>query len=623
MKLAFLPEPHKIRLAPKPFRIPASGEIGICCQELYPAAQRARELFAGYAIHASAPGVKDTVRLALVEGLARDGYKLTVSPAGVAIVGDSPAAIEYALATLQQAAAQSPRGTLPAMEIEDRPDFQDRGVYYDVCRGRVPKLESIFQQVDLLARHKINHYQLYIEHTFHFRGHGDIGKGASPLEAEDILKLDAYCRQRHVELVPSLASFGHLSTVLHLPQYRHLAEDWGIGKYVAPDMDKNWKLVGWSLSPANPKVYEWLDSLFAEFLPLFTSDRFNVCCDETWDLGAGQTYELCQKLGKGRVYLNHIIKLSEIAARYGKRIMFWGDIIRKYPELINDIPKNVTVLDWGYGYNHPFDALADFKKAGLEFYACPGTSSWVSLFPRLHEATANIAGFAAAGKANGARGLLNTDWGDGGHYNFMEFSWHGYLFGAEQAWNVDADPSTFTSRFCKLFLGDGSGKLAKAVDELGDIAHIQFSRYYQSIWQHLLFASPDDELFRIGFEWGHLRTGGKIGRVQYTLDAKFARKIVQRLAAVRQIIAQTAKAPVADPHGVLEYWLFAIDTMAVAARKLAAFGLGGQDTPAIRKAIKKDQAALQKRFAKLWRARNRESEIRQTLDRYAKAIASL
>ena len=35
------------------------------------------------------------------------------------------------------------------------------------------------------------------------------------IRTETILDLDAFCRERDVELIPSLASFGHLASVLH------------------------------------------------------------------------------------------------------------------------------------------------------------------------------------------------------------------------------------------------------------------------------------------------------------------------------------------------------------------------------------------------------------------------
>jgi hypothetical protein len=49
-----------------------------------------------------------------------------------------------------------------------------------------------------------------------------------------------------------------------------------------------------------------LSDLYADFLPAFSSAWLNVDCDETWDLGTGQSKELSERLGKGRVYLQHI-----------------------------------------------------------------------------------------------------------------------------------------------------------------------------------------------------------------------------------------------------------------------------------------------------------------------------
>ena len=624
MPLDFLPQPHKVKTAPGRRPIPRKGTIGICCRRLAAVADEARRVFKGYAIAVSAPGLRQAVTFRLREGLRPGGYRLRIDARGVLLEAESVEAAFCGLQTLRQAARQSPAGTLPMVTIDDWPDFQDRGIYYDLARGRVPKLNALQGLAEGLAEFKINQIQPYIEHTFQFRGHPDIGRGASPLTPDDILAWDDCCHSRHVELLPSLAAFGHLAGVLRHPQYRDLAEDWGVGRLVAPGAKMPRHFRGWTLSPANPKSYEFLESLFAEFLPLFRSKRFNVCCDETWDLGLGQSYELCGKKGKGVVYLDHIRKLARLAAAHGKKIMFWGDIIRGYPELIPEIPKDVTVLDWMYNFDQPFHKIRDFRKAGLPFYACPGTSGWVTLFPRIHEAAANIAGFAAAGKRNGARGLLTTDWGDGGHYNFMELSWHGYCYGAEQGWNTAADRSTFTRRFCKHFLRIDDARFAAAVDTLGDVAHEQFEGFYQSIWQHVFFAAPQDKAFHQAPNRFHRARRGRIQlEEEAPLDAKVGRQALRRIDAVRETLAAGAARKGADPREVLPYWLYAVDAIAHAARRLTVLGPGGDDSRPARRKLKARQIALRKRFEALWMARNRRSEIRNTLRRYDRAIRSL
>lgn len=556
----------------------------------------------------------------------REEYRLELTPMAVTLAGHDAAGLRAGLATLAQIKHQSVRGAAPCLRIHDWPDLAERGVYYDVCRGRVPTLESLLKQVELLAAHKINHFQLYIEHTFRFHAHPDIGRDASPLTAGDIIELDAHCRRHCVELVPSLACFGHLDKILSIPQYRHLAEDLGVGQY--QDIERMEKMPAWqkhrawSLSPANPAIYEFLASLFAEFLPLFSSTRFNVCCDETWDLGLGQSYRLCKQKGQGRVYLEHLLKLRELAAKYGKRIMFWGDIIRDYPELICEIPGDVTALDWGYTHKHNFPSLADFKQTGGPFFACPGTNAWNSLFPRLPEARINIHGFASAARDCGATGLLNTDWGDGGHYNFMEFSWPGYLFGAEQAWNVDADMATFSRRFCKLMFNNPGIDLAKALDRFGDLGQLYLNGN-SSVWPQLLFAPANDAVFDGRTHSCGESKGGVIREGKVRFDAAWARRQLKVLDAIRTVFVKNAARRDSDPHGLLPYWIYAVDTHRMAARKVLVLGPGASSDSAGRRQLRKELVVLAGRFKKLWYARNRPSEIGITLAKFATTINSL
>lgn len=56
----------------------------------------------------------------------------------------------------------------------------------------------------------------------------------------------------------------------------------------------------------------------------------------------------------------------------------------------------------------------------------------------VNNADLNIRRYAAAGKKYGAIGLLNTDWGDWGHYNMLAGSLHGIALGGAMGWNTEA-----------------------------------------------------------------------------------------------------------------------------------------------------------------------------------------
>ena len=622
MKISLLPQPQSVRTGNGVLKMPGTGTIFVADGMFRDAAEDACSFLNGYEV-VTAPAKNRVISFIVGKCRNASGYNLAITHEGVTIEAGSAAGAFWGVQTLRQIVVQSRRALIPLLDIKDWPIFETRGLSYDVTRGRVPKTERLKELAEKLSHYKVNHLQLYLEHTFRFRGHPEIGKNSSPLTSEDILELDEFCRDRYVELVPSLASLGHLSHVLSLPQYRHLAEDWGVGKYVSPDADKlpEWqRRIAWTLSPANPEVYAFLESLFQEFLPLFSSGKFNICCDETWDLGLGQSYELCRKQGKGRVYLDHILRLRDMAAKYGKRIMFWGDIIRNHPELLKEIPKDVTLLDWGYDHNHPYGRTKDFKKAGLTFHVCPGTGAWNSLFPRLPEAMANIHGFAMAGCRNEASGLLNTDWGDGGHYNFMEFSWPGYLLGAEQSWNVKAGLADFVRRFCRVFLNSTSPALAKALFDLGDIAQLQV-RKNRDVWQEIFFAVPGDAVLGNVLNDAWVSRSWRISSSLVRLDARLARKTIEKLVKVRMVLVKHARNN--DKNGILPYWIFAVDTLIHSARKLTVLGHGGRDTMSGRRMLKKELMKLLKEFKVLWIARNRISEINITIDKYRKVIKSL
>jgi hypothetical protein len=146
-----------------------------------------------------------------------------------------------------------------------------------------------------------------------------------------------------------------------------------------------------SLSPTEKGSIELMKELYAELLPNFTSPYFNIGCDETVELGVGKSKQMCEEIGKGQVYLNFLTQLKSEVDKYNLRVQFWGDIILHHPELIPELPKDMIALIWGYDEHYPFDKnCAKFKAAGLDYYVCPGTSSWMTIIGRNKNAFGNL-----------------------------------------------------------------------------------------------------------------------------------------------------------------------------------------------------------------------------------------
>lgn len=394
------------------------------------------------------------------------GYTLTIGDGRIIITSSSPAGFFYARQTLAQLRQQSV-GTLPAVRIEDWPDFPVRGVMLDISRDKVPTMATLFAMVDLLAGWKINQLQLYTEHTFAYRDHQTVWGQASPMTAQEIRELDAYCRARFVELVPNQNSFGHMDRWLKHPAYQHLAE--------APDgFDFPWGGHSdgpFSLCPSEPQSLELVRSLYAELLPNFTSKLFNVGCDETFDLGQGRSKAEVERLGATRVYLDFLKKIHALVQEHGRTMMFWGDIILHQPQLIAELPRPLIALEWGYEADSPFDRDGTlFAAAGVPFYVCPGTSSWCTIAGRTDNCLANLRNAAENGLKHGACGYLNTDWGDYGHLQYLPVSYLGFAAGAAYSWCFQSNRDLPMAAVLDLYaFADRAGVMGQLACELGNV----------------------------------------------------------------------------------------------------------------------------------------------------------
>jgi hexosaminidase len=367
----------------------------------------------------------------------------------------------------------------------------------------VPKLETLLDLVEKLADFKINELQLYTEHTFAYQAYRSVWQSWGALTGMEIRQLDKRCRELGIDLVPNQNSFGHLRHFLENPRLKKLAE---ISRPYESDT-KDFLRRPTTLAPNHPGTLPFLRGLYNELLPNFSSPFFNIGGDETWDLGKGRSRKLCDAKGKGPVYLNFLKKIHREVTAHDRRMMFWGDIILKYPNLIRRLPKNIIALNWGYEANHPFDKeAAQFAKAKIPFYVCPGTSTWQTLVGRHDNALVNLRAAARAGKKFGALGFLNTDWGDGGHPQPLAVSWPLFAAGAALAWNEQSlDKRTLLAVLNRDVFDDATGKAAQAGFKLG-FAHQKLGlKALNETPLGTVIAAPrpeDRELFcRNGLKW--------------------------------------------------------------------------------------------------------------------------
>jgi hypothetical protein len=152
-------------------------------------------------------------------------------------------------------------------------------------------------------------------------------------------------------------------------------------------------------------------------------------------------------------------------------MMLWDDIIVKYPDLVPELPYDLTMMVWGYEANHPFDErCALFLDSNIPFYVCPGTSTWNTFAGRTGNAIGNLRNAAQNGLEYGAIGFLITDWGDRGHWQINAASYLGFACGAAMAWAVDANKDLDLPPLLDLFVfEDKAGIMGQLVYDLGNV----------------------------------------------------------------------------------------------------------------------------------------------------------
>ncbi|MCY7299610.1 MAG: beta-N-acetylhexosaminidase, partial [Ilumatobacteraceae bacterium] len=300
--------------------------------------------------------------------LPPQGYRLEVMSGVASIRAADEAGHFYAAVTLDQLNDLYPEG-IPDVVIVDWPAIVRRGVMLDVSRGKVPTVETLELLIDRLAGLKINVVQLYLEHTFAHPGHSDAWAEATPYTAADIARLRTFAVQRHVDLVGQQNALGHMERWLEHPRYAPLAALPGGYRN-----DQGGYEPAACVDPALPEAFELVAELVSNVAETFDSSLVHVGLDEPIDLnpsvwdaifdvpGAAVPWEhvdngaFCVPLPEPRrtQYLQWVQRLRALPALDGRQMLMWADVMAPHPELLAEVPKGVTLVEWGYESTHPF-----------------------------------------------------------------------------------------------------------------------------------------------------------------------------------------------------------------------------------------------------------------------------
>lgn len=150
-----------------------------------------------------------------------EGYQLYISQNAIKISAGSLAGLHYAVCTFVQILRLSKNPNAPevceieSVLIKDEPRFMHRGILLDISpRGRIPTLEYLLHMIDLWSAFKISHLHLYSRLT-------PSCDWQLCYSRSEMVTLDRYCRDRHLDLVPALDVDSNVTQ-------RHLSQMWPI-----------------------------------------------------------------------------------------------------------------------------------------------------------------------------------------------------------------------------------------------------------------------------------------------------------------------------------------------------------------------------------------------------------
>ncbi|HKS96465.1 MAG TPA: beta-N-acetylhexosaminidase [Terriglobia bacterium] len=382
-----------------------------------------------------------------------EAYSIRITPGGAEVRARSSRGVFYAVQTLRQLAeGEGSSAALPVVEIHDWPSLAYRGTMVDMSHGPLPTEKEVERQLDFLSRFKDNQYYFYNEASIELKGYPLLNP-TGRFTQEEIRRIIAYGRQRHVDVVPCLELYGHLHDLFRVEKYADLA-----------DMPH-----GTEFNPRHPKVADLLNDWINQFAQLFPSRFVHIGFDETF-----QIEEAAQASGgaaePAKLFIEQLRRVAGAFQQHGKTVMAWGDIMVKYPAILAQLPPGLIAIAWEYDPGPPEHyaaRLGPLPAHHVPHMIASGVTSWNSVTPDFLRSYANIDTFLAEGRKSGTLGLMNTIWTDDGQM-LMRMTLPGMAYGAAAAWQTaPMDEASFAGEYTRLvYPAKVAPDVATALDDL-------------------------------------------------------------------------------------------------------------------------------------------------------------
>lgn len=286
------------------------------------------------------------------------------------------------------------------------------GTMIDCSRNAVASVESVKKWIDLTSSIGYNTLMLYTEDTYEVSGEPYFGYMRGRYSREELRGLDAYAKNKNMELIPCIQTLAHLNALNRWPEYKE--------HFDVDDI----------LLAQDERVYLLIDHMFATLADSFASRVVHIGMDEAHLLGRGRYADLHGVEERFGIMARHLRRVCDIGEKYGFRFLMWSDMFFRLasggdyykPETIRDevkkiIPDNVELVYWDYYSTDRahYDAmLTTHEKLHPGTWFAGGLWSWAGLAPHNGYSIRTTEAALHSCAMHNTKNLLFTLWGDNG-----------------------------------------------------------------------------------------------------------------------------------------------------------------------------------------------------------------
>ncbi|MBQ9735644.1 MAG: beta-N-acetylhexosaminidase [Clostridia bacterium] len=325
--------------------------------------------------------------------------------------------------------------------------FEKFGVMIDLSRNSVMTVDALCRFMDAIAKMGYNCIFLYTEDTYEIEGEPYFGYLRGRYTKEEMKALDAYGKEKGIEVIPCIQTLAHLATFTR----------WQTVKNDVPGI----------LLVEDERTYELIDRMFATLAECFTTRRLHVGMDEAHLLGKGQYLHLHGYEDTHAIIARHLERVTEIAKKYGFSLMLWSDMFFRPwnkghyyspkctmpKEYVEALPEGVIPVYWDYyrtrleDYD---DMMYNHRQLSPDFWFAGGAWTWTGYMPHNDFTLQTMLPALQAAKKNRTRNVFFTMWGDDGG-ECSRFAVLPSLFYLSEVARGNKDEEKIKAKFKRLF----------------------------------------------------------------------------------------------------------------------------------------------------------------------------